>query len=367
MLMYLKSSISLSCYDGCSIGCKYCILSTLENRQTVKKICEEQDIIEELLNYRFYSPEIPLTINNITEPFLNETVFKSTIKLLKLIEKNKLKNPCVVITKGYLSDEQIKIIAELKDIQLIVLYTFSGISETFENRNEKKQIETIEKLSKLKNVNLMHYYRPVIEGINTDIETIKKVVNMAVKYFKGSIVAGIRINSHIKSIFDELKIAVPFEFDTEHKVILTESYNKILETFKEVSPNYPCFKKTSCGIGYVTGRPDYNGHSARLGYCKETCPSYHICFNSGTIGFCKSDCPNYEICKAESEKQVTKEEVETLLTKIGKNSPFEIKESHIFVDDTLTQEEISYLRHTLKKNVKAKKTIRCNNEDKLSQ
>lgn len=37
MLNYLKSSISISSYDGCTIGCKYCILSGLNDRCNAKK------------------------------------------------------------------------------------------------------------------------------------------------------------------------------------------------------------------------------------------------------------------------------------------------------------------------------------------
>ena len=46
---------------------------------------------------------------------------------------------------------------------------------------------------------------------------------------------------------------------------------------------------------------------------------------------------------------------------------FEIKERVIHIDGEFTQEEITFLRHNLKRNVKVDKTIRCNNEDKLSK
>ena len=46
MLNYLKSSISISSYDGCTIGCKYCILSVLGNRAKVKKVSDEKEMTE---------------------------------------------------------------------------------------------------------------------------------------------------------------------------------------------------------------------------------------------------------------------------------------------------------------------------------
>lgn len=47
MLNYLKSSISISSYDGCTIGCKYCILSGLsKDRCKVKKIKDECELVD---------------------------------------------------------------------------------------------------------------------------------------------------------------------------------------------------------------------------------------------------------------------------------------------------------------------------------
>lgn len=366
MVMYLKSSFSINSYDGCNIGCKYCILSSLENRNSLKKIAEEKDIVKELMDYKFYSPNIPITINNITDPFLNQKVFDSTIEILKEIKKNNLKNPCVVITKGYLSDVQAQILSDLK-MNLICFYTLSGLSEKLENRDEKRQIETIQRLSKFKNIKLLHYYRPIIEGINSDEQTIRRIANIAIKYFQGSVIAGIRINSHLKKIFTELNIEIPFKFDTEHKVILNETYNRVINTFKQLKPDYPCFKKTSCGLGFINNMADYNGHSGRIDYCSPSCPSYNICFSSGSIGFCTEACPNYKNCKESSLTPVTKLDVERLLKIIGKENEFEIKERVIYIQGEFTQEEITYLRHNLKRNIKVDKTIRCNNEDKLSK
>ena len=365
MVMYLKSSFSINTYDGCSIGCKYCILSTLENRNSVKKIADEIEVVNELENYKFYSKDIPITINNITDAFLNKKVFESTIAVVKEIKRRGLPNPCVLISKGYLDDEEIKELSKVGEV--IVMYTFSGLSEILENRKESKQIETIIKLSKLENVKLIHYYRPIIEGINSDQKTIDHVTEIATKYFCASIIAGIRINSHLRSVFESMNLPVPMKYDTEHKVLLNETYNRVIDTFKRVDSNYPCFKKTSCGLGYLTKMADYNGHSGRIDYCSKDCPSYNICFSSGTIGFCSDSCPNYFRCKESSLRPVTPRQIEELLKRVGKERNFTIKERVIYIEGEFTQEEITFLRHNLKRNVKVDKTIRCNNEDKLSK
>ena len=44
MINYLKSSISISSYNGCTINCKYCILSSLGNRENVRKVEDEKEL-----------------------------------------------------------------------------------------------------------------------------------------------------------------------------------------------------------------------------------------------------------------------------------------------------------------------------------
>lgn len=96
----------------------------------------------------------------------------------------------MIITKGYIDEEKAERLSEI-NLNIIVLYTFSGLSERLENRDEKRQIETMETLSKLKNIKLVNYYRPVIEGLNSNEETIKHVSSIVSKYCKCSIVSGI--------------------------------------------------------------------------------------------------------------------------------------------------------------------------------
>lgn len=74
---YLKSSISISSYTGCSIGCKYCILSSLSNHNVIDKIYDEQELIINLLKHKYFVRNFtPITINNRTDPFLTPIIRK---------------------------------------------------------------------------------------------------------------------------------------------------------------------------------------------------------------------------------------------------------------------------------------------------
>lgn len=366
MLNYLKSSISISSYDGCTIGCKYCILSVLEDRKKVRKIENEKELVQKLIKFKLYTKEIPISINNQTDPFLNKEVSNSTLKILEIMQENNIPNPILIITKGYIESEELEKLSNIK-LNIIILYTFSGLSEKLENRNITKQVEAMKNLSKLNNVKLVNYYRPVIEGINSDEKTIKQVASIVTKYCKCSIVSGIRINTHLSKVLKELEIELPEKYDPDHKVLLPNTYAKIKEVFKKEKNNYPIFKKTSCGISYLLKQADYNGHSARIYYCNPSCVSYPICIGTNKIGFCDIDCPNYQICKEESEKIITDREFRKILDKIKKDAPFEIKDHYIKLEGTYWQEEVSYMRHVTKKNIKADKLLKRTDEFLISQ
>lgn len=366
MLNYLKSSISISSYDGCTIGCKYCILSGLGDRCTVKKISDEEELVEELLNFRLYTNEVPISINNQTDPLLNAQVFDSTMKILEIMEQKDVKNPIMIITKGYMTEERAKRLSKI-NLNITILYTFSGLSEKLENRNETSQIETMKILSKLQNIKLVNYYRPVIEGLNSDEETIRHVSCIVTKYCECSIVSGIRLNTHLKAVLENANIGIPDKYDPDHKVLLPETYKRIKDIFKKENKDYPMFKKTSCGISYLLKRPDYNGHSARIYYCNPTCVSYPICIGNSKIGFCDKDCPNFSICKQESNNQITANQFQGFLDKIDLKGNFQIKDHYIKLDGTYWQEEVSYLRHISKKNIKADELLKREDEFLISQ
>ena len=314
-----------------------------------------------------YTEDIPISVNNQTEPFLNTAVTNSTLKILEEMEKHGMKNPVMLITKGYIDDKLAKRLSDFK-LKIIVLYTFSGLSETFENRDEKRQIETMEILSRYKNIKLVNYYRPVIEGVNTDEKTIKHVTSIVTKYCSESIISGLRVNTNMRKIFKEIGITFPEILDYSHKYLEPDTFERIKKAFRKIDSDYPIFKKTSCGVAYAAGVTDYNGHSARIYYCNPSCISYPICIGKGRIGFCSPDCKNYFRCQEESKTKVTPEQIQKLLKHIGADGrKFIIEEHGIKLEGEYWQEEVSYIRHVTKKNVKADSLIKREDEAKLAQ
>lgn len=346
MILYLKSSISISAYTGCLIGCKYCILSTCRENNKIWKVIDENELINNLISYKYFVKDFtPITINNTSDPFLNNILKESTFKLLSLIEGKGWKNPLILITKGYLTDKDIEILSKF-NLNIYVFYTLSGLSETMENRNLHTQIDTIKKLSNCKNIKLIHYWRPVIEGINSDDKTIESVSKLATKYFKASIVSGIRINSHIKDMFEKENIPMLISPDAEHKVISNDTFDKIYNQCKQINSDYSIFKKTSCCISYFENDIDYNGYALSKKICSQKCPNYNICSKA--------------IYPSTSK-------INNVLHNFKINSKYSIEKDVLHIQTTLSQEDCSALRHNLKVKIVPEKLIKSNSEDELSK
>lgn len=93
-----------------------------------------------------------------------------------------------------------------------------------------------------------------------------------------------------------------------------------------------------------------------------------LVFGTNKIGFCTDECPNYTRCKEESQKQITEEKFKKLLEKIGAiDARFEILEHYIKLEGEYWQEEVSYLRHVTKKNVKADSLKKREDERLISE
>ena len=109
------------------------------------------------------------------------------------------------------------------------------------------------------------------------------------------------MNTHLKQIFEKNGITIPEKYDTDHKVLYPETYNKIKEIFKQTKKRISSIQKDLMWSKLYMGKPDYNGHSARIHYCNPNCISYPVCIGTNKIGFCNPDCPNFKVCKKKAK------------------------------------------------------------------
>lgn len=344
-LMYLKSSMSISAYAGCTINCKYCILSTYRENNHISKIMDEEKLCSDLFNSKYFVKNFTsISVNNVSDPFLNPILKKSTFKILNILEKEKIKNPILLITKAYLNQDEIEFINS-KKLNIYILYTFSGLSKKYENRVLNMQYNTMKLLSNC-NKKIICYWRPVIEGVNSSKEIIESVAEVTCKYFDTFVVSGIRINSYLLKVFKLENIPIKIIPDYEHKVITEDTFNLIQSIIKKYNKNANIFKKTSCAISYLNGIPDYNNNYS---------DSSEICIH----------CHNKNKCI--NKRKLTSIEIESLLNKINCISTFTVTNDEIEYDGVLTQEECSYISQNSGYKIHPKAKIKSNSEDLLSK
>lgn len=345
--MYLKSSLSLSLINGCNIGCRYCILSALKNRDKViaeKKSFEEA--VEELLHNRYYTKQVPLTINNISDPFATTIAFQNTIGILLELEKRRVENPIIIITKGLLSKSEIQILANIRLKNFFIFYSFSGLAGLLEPLNEEKQIETIKLLSSLDNLTLIHYWRPIIQDVNTDENVINRIAYISSKYFSGVVISGLRMNSFIREQFRNAHLPISIEYDADHKIITNATYDKIKTILTQADAS-AIFSKTSCAVSYFMHTEDYNGYMHKNNFCNQDCANYCICHRNAKVP--------------------SKEVVNMVLKHIEREVSYNLGDHVLHLNGIFTQEELTYVRHSLHFPIGADKVLKSNNNDILSQ
>lgn len=182
---------------GCTNGCKYCFLQATSNNLSKPSIkVSEEEAIKQLLNYKYYEPNIPVCLLPNTDPFLNENNIKYTRKLLELLSKNKVKNPIIIITKCFIPDDFIMYLKELRESNLnIVIYiSFSGLPKKIEpNINPQNIKANFVRLSEAK-IPIIHYFRPFLPE-NSDPKNIKEILDYVNKYTDISVVTGLKIKN----------------------------------------------------------------------------------------------------------------------------------------------------------------------------
>jgi len=347
---YLKSSLSISTFVGCNMGCKYCILSSLKFGVLPEKIADEADLVNDLCTHKFFIKGFtPISINNRTDPFLNPIVKESTFTVLKLLQEKKVtKNPLMLITKKELSGTELEWLDE-SGLNIYLFLSYSGLPKTVEPNNETFNETHLINLRKTKNIHKIHYWRPIIEGVNNDDQDINKMLATASSTFDCSIVSGIRLSKEVITLLKK-NTKISFEYQKEraiHKYLSDSTIEKILTLRNRIYSKYLLFRHTSCVISHMENKPDYNLSYLKPKSCIFGCPNSNNCMS--TLGQCN--------------KQI----IEKSLSNLGISG---VKyhcdgNTQLNINADLTQEEISYLKHNSRMVIVSRSVINSPSESKI--
>lgn len=321
---YLKSSLSLNTVIGCPLGCAYCSVAEF-SEEKMQTVHSPQELVDRLKNHPlFILDKTPLTINNRSDPLWGP-VKSDTFEVMRLLDKNGITNPKVIISKCYLSPEDLGFLEDISG-QNYVIVTHSGLPTRFERYSNQNQLRSLETLQKRRRVKSLHYWRPLIKGVNDDPSILMNILLSVQGGCDGSILFGLRLNEGIRERIIPLGADLSgWDGDTKHKYLPPEIVERILEIRDREFPEYPLFRHTSCGLSASIGKPDYNFH-----------------FLSKR---CLPNCPSSEYCKVGLPPLV--DTVEAILGRLGISSPWEYGDSKLFIRGEVGEEQRSCLSHSL--------------------
>jgi hypothetical protein len=180
----------LNPYLGCNFGCVYCFRSPEQASSTewfLKgapiKVTSEEEIVDTLVDHPlFFAHTTQLSTHTATtDPFLPQ-VKESTFRLLALLEQRRLTNDVMIITKYYLTREDIERLETFRNSNILLLLTFNSNPAEIEPTGAsrafvQKRWDTLELLNEHAQHTLWgHYYRPIARGWNDSEEQITQAL-----------------------------------------------------------------------------------------------------------------------------------------------------------------------------------------------
>ncbi|MCL4379737.1 MAG: hypothetical protein M1160_03945 [Candidatus Marsarchaeota archaeon] len=273
---YLKSGLSVSTHLGCTLNCAYCVLSSISSATDKPlEIATVDELEKKLFDKKslYFPGRTPLIVNNRTDPFL-PGVSASTYKILDMFIKNDVKSPVIIITKLI---PPLSLYEYAEKLNLMVFFTYGGLPPPFEPKRDIGMMD--EFCAKVSKNSRYHYLRPIIEGVNDDINMIDSIIEYASKRFRATVLTGLRI---IPSVVEKLYNKAAYvlkerDYDNVHKFLLEGLMDNVWRIRDSKAKGYPVFKHTSCAIAFHVGKPEPLGYVKRKGHCDTSCPMWNTC------------------------------------------------------------------------------------------
>lgn len=274
---YRKSGLSLNHIIGCPLDCAYCVRHLFNNfeMKVPSALMSDEAAVQMLLDHKYFRPHVtPLQIfNRATDPFLPR-VKPHTLRVLEELDKRKLKNHVLVITRWHVSAEDCAVLNSFKNIKLTILVTYSGIDDpAVEPVSSSIAADSLRTLFANENrYRTILYWRPIVPGLNDSEEHLLQARQLA-DYADATVFTGLFFRDEIAAYYKANGIAVPYAKSARRKIFPEKLEKRVLEAF--ANSTISLFRKTSCAVAYVHKLADYNGHYGIREIC-DICPAVQI-------------------------------------------------------------------------------------------
>ncbi len=253
------SWLALNPIHGCPFSCKYCFMSGIGNTASKPVVlCNPQEAVIQLLNYKHYNEEMPLCLFSSTDAFSTPSNIEYAKELVLELLKNDIKNPIIFITKCYIPENFIELVdyAEKNGMKFVFFLSYSGLDSTIErginHENIRRNFINLHKKNKV----IIHYWRPFVPQNSTD-EAIDGVLNFVKEYASASVVIGLKVQDSYANNLDFW----PKIIEEKNRAINSESVwtkNAYKKLYNKKHDEYKIFRSTSCALSYCLKKADYN-------------------------------------------------------------------------------------------------------------
>ncbi|MFE9679486.1 radical SAM protein [Streptomyces sp. NPDC006259] len=284
VIEYRKSGLSLNHVVGCPLDCGYCVRHLFDNfeMKTPRALMSDGAAVALLVGHPYFRPhKTPIQVfNRATDPML-PVVKPHTFEVLRLLDEQGLTNHVLVITRWRASGEDCAVLNSFKHLRLTVLVTHSGIDHPeIEPVNSTYAADSLRMLHEhAENYRTVLYWRPIVPGLNDSDDHIERARELSL-HAHATVFTGLFFRDEIKAYYESHGMPTPYEDTARRKIMPEQAEQRILDAFdldQAVGGAEwgSLFRKTSCGVAYAWGEPDYNGHYGVRELC-DICPPKQI-------------------------------------------------------------------------------------------
>jgi DNA repair photolyase len=347
LVSQMKGGMSVDYGIGCPLMCAYCyrregdtVDGYIGKWQPVGFL-EAHQAVERLLAHPWFTPHVtPIGLHMSTSEAFIPQNWPRTIETLRILDSLGLTNRVSCITKYGLTHEQIAELEALQNVDLDVNVCFADMPAEVEPPNRTKRIEFLKRISQSDRINVLAYFRPIAEGLNTTDQHFRNVWSVF-KDAKAKVVVlgGLKFSEDHVNSFMSYGLPIPGgTFTVGKKSLSADSQARIMTVFEEVFRDVPeadrpaVLKRSSCGRVVVRGSqiPDYNAHwELPKQNCQLRCPM-----------------SQHQVCASSAVPSAV--DIEALLLRLGQpDLSYRVTSRAVVVAARLTQFERTFMRQNL--------------------
>lgn len=279
VIEYRKSGLSLNWIIGCPLECGYCIRHTFANfeMKVPRRLMSDEEAVRRLVGHAYFRPhKTPIQLlNRATDPML-PVVKPHVFNVLRQLDDLGMTNHVLVITRWRVTPEDCAALNSFTNLRLTILVTHSNIQDPkIEPVDSKIAAESLRTLYEhAERYRTVLYWRPIVPGLNDSDADLARARELS-QHAHATVFTGLFFRNEIASYYEAHGLTIPYEETARRKIMPEAAERRVLDAFEQQGSWGALFRKTSCGVAYAHGEPDYNGHYGVRELC-EICPSEQV-------------------------------------------------------------------------------------------